>query len=88
MYAMVFAVEEINRNSTLLPGVSLGFRIIDSCAQYPWALQSAMAFVGGDASSCNLTASSAAYEHPGDAAGMTWGLYARSICILHENKVI
>ncbi|KAM7412958.1 hypothetical protein PAMA_020375 [Pampus argenteus] len=57
MYAMTFAVEEINRNSTLLPGVKLGYRILDSCSRYPWALQAALSLVGGDANSCNLTAS-------------------------------
>ncbi|XP_073342345.1 extracellular calcium-sensing receptor-like [Pagrus major] len=39
-YAMAFAVEEINRNSTLLPGVKLGYHILDSCGIYPWSLRS------------------------------------------------
>nr|XP_046244998.1 extracellular calcium-sensing receptor-like [Scatophagus argus] len=50
-HAMVFAVEEINRNSTLLPGVKLGYRILDSCSRYPWALQAALSLVGGDTNS-------------------------------------
>ncbi|KAM9358877.1 extracellular calcium-sensing receptor-like [Symphorus nematophorus] len=69
---MVFAVEEINRNSTLLPGVKLGYRILDSCSRYPWALQGVLSLVGGDTHSCNLKSSmppSALYEHPGKTAG-------------------
>ncbi|XP_040902392.1 extracellular calcium-sensing receptor-like [Toxotes jaculatrix] len=72
MYAMVFAVEEINRNSTLLPGVKLGYRILDSCGRYPWALQVALSLVGGDARSCSFAAStlhSAFCEQPGETSG-------------------
>ncbi|KAI4814941.1 hypothetical protein KUCAC02_005116 [Chaenocephalus aceratus] len=69
-YAMVFALEEINRNSTLLPGVKLGYRLLDSCFNSLWALQSALSLIGGDAHSCNSTASSsAAYDQPGEKAG-------------------
>ncbi|XP_074496916.1 extracellular calcium-sensing receptor-like [Sebastes fasciatus] len=55
VYSMTFAVDEINGNSTLLPGVKLGYRILDSC--FNWALQVALSLVGGDTHSCNLTSS-------------------------------
>ncbi|KAF7653756.1 hypothetical protein LDENG_00079000 [Lucifuga dentata] len=55
MYAMMFAVEEINLNTTLLPGVRLGYRILDSCGQHPWATQGALSMVGRESTSCNLT---------------------------------
>ncbi|AWO98858.1 putative extracellular calcium-sensing receptor-like [Scophthalmus maximus] len=70
MYAMAFAVEEINRHSTLLPGVKLGYRIVDSCGRYPWALQAALSLVGGDTGGCSSTASTpASHEQPGEAGG-------------------
>uniref|UniRef100_A0A665UMW9 Extracellular calcium-sensing receptor-like n=1 Tax=Echeneis naucrates TaxID=173247 RepID=A0A665UMW9_ECHNA len=53
MYAMTFAVEEINRNSTLLPGVKLGYSIADGCSRYPWALQVALSLIGGDTRRCS-----------------------------------
>uniref|UniRef100_A0A8C2YXZ9 Olfactory receptor C family, r1 n=1 Tax=Cyclopterus lumpus TaxID=8103 RepID=A0A8C2YXZ9_CYCLU len=71
-YTMMFAVEEINQNSTLLPGVKLGYRILDNCASSYWAQQVALSLVGGDTHSCNLTPSmphSAAYGQPGETAG-------------------
>ncbi|XP_068574377.1 extracellular calcium-sensing receptor-like [Cebidichthys violaceus] len=56
IHAMVFAVEEINHSTTLLPGVKLGYHIHDSCALPLWAMQAALSLVGGDAASCNSTA--------------------------------
>ncbi|XP_010899959.2 extracellular calcium-sensing receptor-like [Esox lucius] len=46
-YALVFAVDEINRNPFLLPGVRLGYRILDSCSQHPWSLRGALTLVSG-----------------------------------------
>ncbi|XP_060902722.1 extracellular calcium-sensing receptor-like [Labrus mixtus] len=56
MYAMVFALDEINHSATLLPGVKLGYDIRDSCGIHPWATQAALSLVGGDSSSCNSAA--------------------------------
>uniref|UniRef100_I3JYY7 Olfactory receptor C family, r1 n=1 Tax=Oreochromis niloticus TaxID=8128 RepID=I3JYY7_ORENI len=52
IYAMVFALEEINHSTMLLPGIKLGYHIFDSCGRPPWALQSALSLVGGDNTSC------------------------------------
>ncbi|XP_053278728.1 extracellular calcium-sensing receptor isoform X2 [Pleuronectes platessa] len=72
LYALAFAVDEINGNSSLLPGVKLGYSIVDSCGRYPWALQDTLSLVGGNTRSCNLTAStpqSASHGQPGDTSG-------------------
>lgn len=64
IYAMVFALEEINHSTTLLPGVKLGYHIRDSCALHPWAMQAALSLVGGESTSCDSAAqldSSAGY---------------------------
>ncbi|XP_060928496.1 extracellular calcium-sensing receptor-like [Limanda limanda] len=37
--AMIFAIEEINNSSNLLPGVTLGYHIYDSCASVPMAVR-------------------------------------------------
>ncbi|KAK0141166.1 Extracellular calcium-sensing receptor [Merluccius polli] len=47
-YAMEFAVEEINSNPLILPGVKLNYRILDCCARHPWVLQGAFSLVGGE----------------------------------------
>ncbi|XP_066566416.1 extracellular calcium-sensing receptor-like [Amia ocellicauda] len=44
---MIFAIEEINRDKSLLPNVKLGFRIHDSCANPPEALRASLTLVNG-----------------------------------------
>ena len=39
--AMVFAIEEINNSTELLPGITLGYQIHDSCASVPIAVHAA-----------------------------------------------
>lgn len=74
MYTMVFAVEEINRDDSLLPGVRLGYRIRDNCSRYPWALDGALSLVTGDSNSCNVAASTArsAGGNTGAVEGKRW----------------
>ncbi|XP_037533764.1 extracellular calcium-sensing receptor-like [Nematolebias whitei] len=45
--AMIFAIEEINNNSKLLPGIKLGYQIYDSCAAVPVAIQVAFQLSNG-----------------------------------------
>ncbi|XP_070399926.1 extracellular calcium-sensing receptor-like [Nothobranchius furzeri] len=55
-YVMMYALEEINNSSTLLPGLKLGYYIHDSCAFPAWALNAAFAMIGGNTPTCNSTA--------------------------------
>ncbi|KAM8769826.1 extracellular calcium-sensing receptor-like [Acanthopagrus schlegelii] len=64
IHAAVFAVEEINNSTMLLPGVKLGYHIFDSCGRPPWALQAALSLVGGDSTSCNSGSLLCACDHP------------------------
>uniref|UniRef100_A0A4W3GHC0 Extracellular calcium-sensing receptor-like n=1 Tax=Callorhinchus milii TaxID=7868 RepID=A0A4W3GHC0_CALMI len=45
--AMIFAIEEINRNQTLLPDVTLGYNIFDDCASASIATKVALGLVNG-----------------------------------------
>uniref|UniRef100_A0A672IGN1 Metabotropic glutamate receptor 3 n=1 Tax=Salarias fasciatus TaxID=181472 RepID=A0A672IGN1_SALFA len=43
--AMLFAIDRINTDKTLLPGVSLGVHILDTCSRDTYALEQALEFV-------------------------------------------
>lgn len=39
---MMFAIKEINNRSDLLPGVTLGYRIFDSCPSIPLSIRASL----------------------------------------------
>ncbi|TDH14812.1 hypothetical protein EPR50_G00024810 [Perca flavescens] len=45
--AMIFAIEEINNSTELLPGIKLGYQIYDSCASVPVAVHVAFQISNG-----------------------------------------
>ncbi len=44
---LIFAIEEINKNTQLLPGVSLGYKMYDSCSSIALTILSGMALMNG-----------------------------------------
>ncbi|KAK2847807.1 hypothetical protein Q7C36_009489 [Tachysurus vachellii] len=44
---MTFAIDEINRNNSLLPNITVGFRIYDSCRSGLLSMKAAMALMNG-----------------------------------------
>ncbi|XP_051778505.1 extracellular calcium-sensing receptor-like [Erpetoichthys calabaricus] len=45
--AMVFASEELNNNTSILPGISLGYKIYDDCTSLNLAMKPALALANG-----------------------------------------
>ncbi|XP_056622470.1 extracellular calcium-sensing receptor-like [Triplophysa dalaica] len=45
--SMLYAIEEINNSSTLLPGVKLGYRVYDTCGSMAMAVRVTMALANG-----------------------------------------
>ena len=52
---MAFAIDEINRNPSLLPNVSLGYTIYDTCVTVGVALPAAMSLISGREEHFTLT---------------------------------
>lgn len=44
---MIFAIEEINNSTKLLPGIKLGYQIHDSCMSVPVAVDVAFQLLNG-----------------------------------------
>uniref|UniRef100_A0A8C4SM61 G-protein coupled receptors family 3 profile domain-containing protein n=1 Tax=Erpetoichthys calabaricus TaxID=27687 RepID=A0A8C4SM61_ERPCA len=44
---MIFAIEEINKDQTLLPNITLGYRLYDNCVNLPVALRATTALFAG-----------------------------------------
>nr|XP_020444209.1 extracellular calcium-sensing receptor-like [Monopterus albus] len=46
--AMIFAIEEINKSTDLLPGISLGYKMYDGCGSIATSVRTILALVNGN----------------------------------------
>uniref|UniRef100_A0A3B4CF62 G-protein coupled receptors family 3 profile domain-containing protein n=1 Tax=Pygocentrus nattereri TaxID=42514 RepID=A0A3B4CF62_PYGNA len=49
--SLIFAIEEINNSSSLLPGVSLGYKMYDTCSSTAMGVRMALALINGNENS-------------------------------------
>lgn len=48
LYSMIYAIEQINNDTSLLPNISLGYLIVDSCGKASTALGQSLNFIASD----------------------------------------
>lgn len=53
--AMLFAIDEINRENDILPGVTLGVHILDTCGRDTYALNQSLHFVRASLSNIDIS---------------------------------
>ncbi|XP_055353329.1 metabotropic glutamate receptor-like [Paramacrobiotus metropolitanus] len=49
--AMLFALDKVNNDSTILPGITLGAKLVDSCSLEAYALNQSLTFIRGSLNS-------------------------------------
>uniref|UniRef100_A0A673X043 Olfactory receptor C family, h1 n=1 Tax=Salmo trutta TaxID=8032 RepID=A0A673X043_SALTR len=60
---MIFAIEEINNSSSLLPNISIGYRIYDSCGSTLSSMRAVMALMNGQERTVGKTCSGQSAVH-------------------------
>uniref|UniRef100_A0A4W6C1G4 Olfactory receptor C family, u1 n=1 Tax=Lates calcarifer TaxID=8187 RepID=A0A4W6C1G4_LATCA len=83
MMTMVFAVEEINRDSRLLPGVKLGYRIMDSCDHVHTSMQALFSLISY--SNTVTTQSAQSDILPSCLAGSPVSYFATCTCLTDKH---
>lgn len=91
---MIFAIEEINRNATLLPNITLGYKIYDSCSTPHQGLKAAIDLMGsmkdsgsGGAMSSKGTCHGAIPAVIGDGGSTQSLVVARFLGVFHVPQV-